>query len=174
MSSSVYLFSKRSRLAAAALQREWGLRGMLLYSGPFPESMFLLMLRIFFRYKHRLLGDLCQAAVDAILKYLRAKTGTELRAGIIASIQTFGRKINFHSHLHLLVTEGGEDSEGRIYHLAEFHHSLMAEFFTREVFSLSNAWYSSFKSIYPFSILFFSFGSLLRWINISGKKALKF
>jgi len=42
MSSSVDLFSKRGRLAAAALQREWGLRGMFLYSGLFPESMFLL------------------------------------------------------------------------------------------------------------------------------------
>jgi uncharacterized OB-fold protein len=27
--------------------------------------------------------------------------------GVIAAIQTFGTKINFHPHLHFLVTEGG-------------------------------------------------------------------
>ncbi|MFQ5722658.1 MAG: transposase [Candidatus Aminicenantales bacterium] len=27
----------------------------------------------------------------------------------MASIHTFGQKINLHPHLHLLVTEGGED-----------------------------------------------------------------
>jgi hypothetical protein len=35
-----------------------------------------------------------------------------------------------------LVTEGGEDSEGKFHHLAEFEDSLLAEFFKREVFSL--------------------------------------
>ena len=94
------------------------------------------MLRIFLKYKRRLLGDLCQAAVQALLKYLQAITGTELRPGIVASIQTFGQKINLHPHLHFLVTEGGEDSEGRFHHLAEFQDSLLAEFFKREVFAL--------------------------------------
>jgi len=86
--------------------------------------------------KRRLLGDLCQAAVNALLKYLQVTTGTELRPGIVASIQTFGRKINFHVHLHFLVTEGGEDPEGRFHHLASFQDSLLAEFFFREVFAL--------------------------------------
>jgi len=94
------------------------------------------MLRIFFKYKRQLLGDLCQAAVQALLKYLQATTGTELRPGIVASIQTFGQKINLHPHLHFLVTEGGEDSEGRFHHLAEFQDSLLTEFFSREVFAL--------------------------------------
>ena len=42
----------------------------------------------------------------------------------------------FHPHLHLLVTEGGEDSEGTFHHLASFQDSLLAEFFKREVFAL--------------------------------------
>jgi hypothetical protein len=94
------------------------------------------MLRIFFKYKRRLLGDLCQAAVQALLKYLQATSGTELRPGIVASIQTFGQKINLHVHLHFLVTEGGEDPEGRFHHLASFQDNLLAEFFSREVFAL--------------------------------------
>jgi len=94
------------------------------------------MLRIFFLYKRRLLGDLCQAAVRALLKYLQATTGTELRPGMVASIQTFGEKINLHPHLHCLVTEGGEDSEGRFHHVASFQDTLLANFFKREVFAL--------------------------------------
>jgi hypothetical protein len=94
------------------------------------------MLRIFFRYKRRLLGDLCQAAVHALLKYFQAATGTELLPGVVASVQTFGQKLNLHAHLHFLVTEGGEDSEGRFHHLASFQDSLLADFFSREVFAL--------------------------------------
>ncbi|MDH7513916.1 MAG: hypothetical protein QHH14_13295 [Clostridiales bacterium] len=42
----------------------------------------------------------------------------------------------FHPHIHLLATEGGEDSEGKFHHLASFQDSLLAEFFKREVFAL--------------------------------------
>jgi len=119
---------------------EWGewMREELLMDVPHRQVVFTIpkMLRIFFRYKRRLLGDLCQAAVHALLKYFQATTGTELRPGVVASIQTFGRKINPHVHLHFLVTEGGEDPEGRFHHLASFQDSLLAEFFSREVFAL--------------------------------------
>jgi hypothetical protein len=114
------------------------MRETLLLDVPHRQVVFVIpkMLRIFFKYKRRLLGDLCQAAVQALLKYLQAATGTEIRPGIVASIQTFGAKINFHSHLHLLVTEGGEDRAGTFHHLAEFQDSLLADFFSREVFAL--------------------------------------
>ena len=121
-------------------REKWGewIREELLLDVPHRQVVFTVpkMLLIFFNYKRRLLGDLCQAAVQALLKYLQATTGTELRPGIVASIQTFGQKINLHPHLHFLVTEGGEDSEGRFHHLASFQDSLLAEFFKREVFSL--------------------------------------
>jgi hypothetical protein len=119
---------------------EWGewMREELLLDVPHRQVVFVIpkMLRIFFKYKRRLLGDLCQAAVQALLKYLQAATGTDLRPGIVASIQTFGQKINLHVHLHLLVTEGGEDPDGIFHHLAEFQDGLIAEFFSREVFAV--------------------------------------
>jgi hypothetical protein len=113
------------------------MRESLLLDVPHCQVVFTIpkMLRIFFKYKRRLLGELCRAAVQALLKYLQAATGTELRPGVVASIQTFGQKINFHAHLHLLVTEGGKDSEGIFHHLASFQDNLLAEFFSREVFS---------------------------------------
>jgi hypothetical protein len=56
------------------------------------------MLRIFFKYKRRLLGELCRAAVEALLQYFQATTGAERRPGVVAVIQTFGDRINLHSH----------------------------------------------------------------------------
>ncbi|MGQ9673844.1 MAG: transposase [Candidatus Aminicenantales bacterium] len=40
-----------------------------------------------------------------------------------------------HPHLHCLVTDGGEDSEGKFHHIPSFQDSLLAEFFSREVFA---------------------------------------
>ena len=46
------------------------------------------------------------------------------------------RTVLYRVLFHCLVTEGGEDSEGKFHHLAEFEDSLLAEFFKREVFAL--------------------------------------
>jgi len=119
---------------------EWGewMREILLLDVPHRQVVFTIprMLRLFFKYKRRLLGELCRAAVQALLKYFQAATGAELIPGVVAVIQSFGQKINFHPHAHLLVTEGGQDPAGKFHHLAEIEDSLLAEFFKREVFSL--------------------------------------
>jgi len=67
------------------------------------------MLRVFFKFKRKLLGDLCCGAVRSILLYFQAVAGTALEPGIVAVLQTFGDRINLHVHLHFLVTEGGVD-----------------------------------------------------------------
>ncbi|MDH5468222.1 MAG: hypothetical protein OEY25_12465, partial [Candidatus Aminicenantes bacterium] len=41
------------------------------------------ILRIFFRYKRRLLCSLCQAAVQALLKHFKAVTDTALVPGVV-------------------------------------------------------------------------------------------
>jgi hypothetical protein len=69
-------------------------------------------LRIFFKYRRRLLGELSRAAVKALSVCLEALAGEPLVSGIIVAVQTFGDRINFHPHLHLLVTEGGMDRAG--------------------------------------------------------------
>jgi len=43
---------------------------------------------------------------------------------------------SLHIHLHFLVTEGGEDSELMIHHVASLLDSLLAQLFKREVFAL--------------------------------------
>ncbi len=44
--------------------------------------------------------------------------------------------INFHPHLHFLVTEGGRDKQDRFHKVSSINDSLLCRFFTREVFSL--------------------------------------
>ena len=86
------------------------MRESLLLDVPHRQVVFTIpkMLRIFFKYKRRLLGELCRAAVKALLKYFQAATDTELRPGVVASIQTFGQKINLNPHLLMAAETSAE------------------------------------------------------------------
>jgi hypothetical protein len=64
------------------------------------------MARPFFRYKRGLLGDVCLCAVRTIPKYLDIRTNGPIMPGVAAVIHAFGNRLDFHPHLHFLVTEG--------------------------------------------------------------------
>ncbi|MFO7980255.1 MAG: transposase [Candidatus Aminicenantes bacterium] len=51
-------------------------------------------------------------------------------------IQSFGSRINFHPHLHFLVTEGGTDKKGQFHRVPHFNDPLLCKLFTLKVFSL--------------------------------------
>jgi hypothetical protein len=53
------------------------------------------------------------------------KRGKEIELGIILVIQTSGRRSTWNPHLHLLVTEGGLDKEGRWYDVTYFDYTLL-------------------------------------------------
>jgi len=91
------------------------------------------MLRLFFKYNRRLLGSLCRLALQSLTRYFAAVTGSELMPGVIAAVQTFGTRINFHPHLHFLVTEGGVDKAGEFHKVSRIDDSRLAELFAREV-----------------------------------------
>jgi len=116
---------------------EWGewIRETLLLDVPHRQVVFTIpkMLRVFFKFKRRLLGDLCRCAVRALLFYCQADEGKTLEPGVIAVIQTFGERINFHPHLHFLVTEGGVDKAGVFQRMISFDDARLAEVFAREV-----------------------------------------
>ena len=90
------------------------MREELLLDVPHRQVVFTIpkMLRIFFKFNRRLLGELCCCALRSMARYFEIVTKSELMPGVIAAIQTFGDRINFHPHLHLLVTEGGMDRSG--------------------------------------------------------------
>jgi len=90
---------------------EWGewMREKLILDTPHRQVVFTIpkMLRIFFKFNRSLLSALCVCGKEALIKYLKAATKKDINPGIIAVIQSFGSRINFHPHLHFLVTEGG-------------------------------------------------------------------
>ena len=116
---------------------EWGewMRETLLLDVPHRQVVFTIprMLRIFFKYNRRLLGELCRLALRCLTRYFEVLADSPLTAGVIAAIQTFGTKINFHPHLHFLVTEGGVDKAGIFHKIPRIDDSRLAEIFAREV-----------------------------------------
>ena len=124
----------------AKRREEWGrwVRETLLLDVPHRQVVLTVpkTLRIFFKYRRRLLGELSRAAVKALTVYLEALAGERLVPGIVVAVQTFGDRINFHPHLHLLVTEGGMDQAGVFHRLPHLDDSRLAEIFAREVLRL--------------------------------------
>ena len=56
--------------------------------------------------------------------------------GVVAVIQTFGNRIKFHPHIHVLVTEGGTALDSAFHRVCRFHDGTICDLFTHEVFSL--------------------------------------
>lgn len=63
------------------------------------------------------------------MKYFKATTRKEIALGLIAVIQSFGSRMNFHPHLHFLVTEGGTDNEGPFHKVTSFNDALLCTVF---------------------------------------------
>jgi len=116
---------------------EWGewVRETLLFDVPHRQVVFTIprMLRIFFKYNRKLLGELCLCALRTLIRYFELVAGRDVMPGVIAAIQTFGTRINFHPHLHFLVTEGGVDKAGVFRKISRIDDSRLAELFAREV-----------------------------------------
>ncbi len=101
-------------LSAWTAQAGW-MREKLILDTPHRQVAFTIprMLRIFFKYNRSLLSELCLCGKEALVKFFKATTGNYIAPGIIAVIQTFGNRLNFHPHLHFLVIEGGTDKKGQ-------------------------------------------------------------
>ena len=56
--------------------------------------------------------------------------------GIVAVIQTFGDRLNFHPHLHILVIQGVTAPDNNFHKISPFRDDLIKELFTQEVLSL--------------------------------------
>lgn len=71
-------------------------------------------LRLYFRYDRKLLGKLAKAAYETVIESIpQYNNKVKFRPGAIVAIQTFGDIINFHPHVHMLVTDdvfGSDDT----------------------------------------------------------------
>jgi hypothetical protein len=73
----------------------------LLYAVPHRQYVFTVpkRLRPYFLYDRRVLEDLCRVACRTLREFLRATFGeAEVVPGVVASIQTFGSRVNGHPY----------------------------------------------------------------------------
>jgi len=91
-------------------------------------------LRIFFRYDRKLLGKLAGCAWRALKLYFDAYfDGAGVNPGAVGFVQTAGELLNFHPHVHVLVTDGGFLPDGTLRPLAWFDSGHVERLFRAEV-----------------------------------------
>jgi hypothetical protein len=108
----------------------------LLYAVPHRQYVFTVpkRLRPFFLYDRRLLGILSRVAYRTLRDFMRATLREpDVVPGVVASIQSFGSLLNWHPHLHCLVTDGAFRPDGTFLHLGYHEIESLTEAFRRGV-----------------------------------------
>jgi len=95
------------------------------------------MLRAYFRYDRRLLGDLCRVAADVLVKSFRALLGkSSAEPGLVVCVHSFGNLLNFHPHLHVMATDGGFTPEGVFHPLPAMSLAPLEQLYRHSVFKM--------------------------------------
>jgi hypothetical protein len=95
------------------------------------------MLRIYFMYDRKLLGKLSQCGYAAIKEIYQETLGrSDVCPGVVMSIQTFGDLVNFHPHLHAIVTEGCFDKQGDFLPIPRVPAHVIRDLFAHKVFKM--------------------------------------
>ncbi|MGB6367547.1 MAG: transposase zinc-binding domain-containing protein [Thermoanaerobaculia bacterium] len=91
-------------------------------------------LRIFFRYDCKLLGELAACAWRALRLYFDVSfDGAEVTPGAVGFLQTAGELLNFHPHVHILVTDGGFGPDRGFRRLPRFNSRHLERLFQAEI-----------------------------------------
>jgi hypothetical protein len=94
-------------------------------------------LRPYFRYERALLGELAGCAWRALRLWVLAHFEHEAAVpGAVGFIQTAGELLNWHPHVHLLVSDGVFDRDGTFERFTFFDTHLMERLFRAEVLRL--------------------------------------
>jgi len=59
-----------------------------------------------------MLSELARAGAEATVEIVRRAAGDGVRPGLVVSLATAGDLLQWHSHLHLLTTDGGFAPDG--------------------------------------------------------------
>ena len=76
------------------------------------------MLRIYFRFDHSLYPELSRCAYETLKECFQAAFSTNaLVPGMITGIHSSGKVLNFHPHVHAVVSAGCCDKDGTFYRI---------------------------------------------------------
>ena len=87
------------------------------------------LLRPLFRRRRELLLDLSQCGAQALAEYMRREVGGDTRPGIVVSVATSGDLLQWHVHLHVLVTDGAFSDDGTFHPLATWDAEALMRLF---------------------------------------------
>ena len=94
-------------------------------------------LRLHFRYDRTLLAKLAHAAYRVVARALGEALGRrDAVPGGIAAIQTLGSLLDYHPHVHLLVTWGGFAKDGTFVPAPEVPAEALEKLFQHEVLKI--------------------------------------
>jgi hypothetical protein len=94
-------------------------------------------LRLFFRFDRRLLGELPRLAGQTVRQVYRAVLDRpDVLPGMIVGIHTFGRIVQWHPHLHALVSDGAFMPDGTFLPLPPLDGEPFEKLWQRKVFDL--------------------------------------
>ena len=94
-------------------------------------------LRTIFRFHRKLLHKLPGLAWQSLLEVYRSLLGEQAVPGGVLAIQTFGQLLNYHPHIHGIVTDGAFAPDGRFLPLPEnLGHDPFLRLWENKVFAL--------------------------------------
>jgi len=92
-------------------------------------------LRYYFKKNRSLLNTLFEAAKDTIFYAFDKMNGKKktFTPGIILTLHTFGRALNWNPHIHCLLTEGGMDEESNYKRISYINYETLRKSFMRSL-----------------------------------------
>jgi hypothetical protein len=95
------------------------------------------VLRPTFRRDRRLLGELARCAWSTLKAYTQARfPDPGVSPGAILAIQTYGDQLNFHPHLHSLLSDGVWDKQGQFHSFGPLDYEVLTRLFQHHVLEM--------------------------------------
>ena len=82
------------------------------------------------------LGELVRCAWRTLQEYCTAGLGTKVMGGAVFSIQTYGDQLNFHPHLHSLVSDVVWDGDNNTFSIGWPDSSVLTKLFQHQVLEM--------------------------------------
>jgi hypothetical protein len=93
--------------------------------------------RLYCRYDRKLLGRMARQAWLCVLKYAQEILARkDIKPGMIATLQTAGELLNWHPHIHALVTCGAFTEDSTFLDIPEFNEERMQALWEDSIFKL--------------------------------------
>ncbi len=87
------------------------------------------LLRPLFRGHRGLLLDLSQCGAEALSEYMKRDVGADTRPGVVVSVATSDDLLQWHVHLHILVTACTSSDDGTFHVLATWNGETLMRLF---------------------------------------------